>query len=183
VGIIDEIRIRSGKISLRRELNNQRSRKVVATNLNDATSVALLLKIKDEKDYKKVTKFMKYLKEEFGIKRVFFLGYWDDAKNDPDFLQSKLDFDFFTKKDLNWKGIPIGGTIDNFTSEKFDILIDLNNYFNVPLRYLILKSASKLKVGRYNKENEAYFDLMLSNDQDDFEMYCNQLVKYLTMIH
>ena len=95
MGIIDEIRIRSGKISLRRELNNQRSRKVVATKLNDATSVALLLKIKDEKDYKKVTKFMKYLKEEFGIKRVFFLGYWDDAKNDPDFLQSKLDFDFF----------------------------------------------------------------------------------------
>ena len=70
-------------------------------------------------------------------------------------------FDFFSKKELNWKGIPIGGNIENFIGEDFDILIDLNNYYNVPLRYLLVKSNAKLKVGPYSKENESFFDLMI----------------------
>ena len=179
---MDSIRIRAGKLSLKSELNKQAERNVVTSNLNNATSIALLYKIDDEEDYKKVSSFIKYIKSEFGIKRVFFLGYWDDAKKNPEFLQTKLDFDFFSKKELNWKGVPFGGNIDNFINEKFDILIDLNSYFNVPLRYLLLQSNSALRVGRYSKENEPYFDLMISNEKDDFEEYCNQLVKYLTMI-
>jgi hypothetical protein len=182
VGVIDQIRIRAGRLTSKRELNNQASRKVITTSLEKANSIVMLYKITAEEDYTKVNNFMKYLKSEFGMKRVFFLGYWDDAKEDPEFLQSKLDFDFFSKKDLNWKGIPVGGNIDNFIAEKFDILIDLNNYYNIPLRYLILKSSAKLKVGRYSKENEPFFDLMVGGNDSDFEDYCNQLVKYLTMI-
>lgn len=182
MGIYDEIRIRAGRLSLKKELRTQATRKVVTTNLNDAKAIAFLYKINTEEDCIRVNKFMKYLKSEFGIKRVFFLGYWDNAKKDPEFLQTKLDFDFFSKKDLNWRGVPAGGNIDNFMSEQFDILIDLNNYFNIPLRYLILKSTAKMKVGRYSKENEPYFDLMLADNKTDFEEFCNQLVKYLTMI-
>lgn len=183
VGIYDEIRIRAGRLSLKKELKSLTTRKVVTTNLNDANSIAFLYKIDSEEDYTKVNKFMKYLKSEFGTKRIFFLGYWDDAKKDPEFLQTKLDFDFFSKKDLNWRGVPAGGNIDNFLSEKFDILIDLNNYFNIPLRYLIIKSPAKMKVGRYSEENEPFFDLMLADNQTEFEAYCNELVKYLTMIN
>ncbi len=182
MSIIDEIRIKAGRLSLKKELNNIAARKVVTTSLDAANSIALLYKIHTEEDYKKVNKFMKYLKSEFGMKRLFFLAYWDDAKKEPDFLQTRLDFDFFSKKDLNWKGIPAGGNIENFLSEKFDILIDLNNYYNVPLRYLILKSSARMKVGRYSLENEPFFDLMLANNETDFEEYCNQLVKYLSMI-
>lgn len=182
MGVIDKIRIRAGRLSLKKELNNDLSRKVVTTNLEKANAVAMLYKITTEEDYIKVNNFVKYLKSEFGTKRVFFLGYWDDAKKDPEFLHTKLDFDFFSKKNLNWKGIPVGGNIDNFISDKFDILIDLNNYYNVPLRYLILKSCAKMKVGRYSQENEPFFDLMLANNETDFEDYCNHLVKYLLMI-
>jgi hypothetical protein len=183
VGILDNIKIKAGKLFIKSELQKQDSRKVVALNLNNANSVALLYKIEDEDDYKKVSSFVKYLKSEFGLKRVFFMGYWDDAKENPQFLQTRLDFDFFSKKELNWKGIPIGGNIENFIGEDFDILIDLNNYYNVPLRYLLVKSNAKLKVGPYSKENESFFDLMISSDAENFEEYCNQLVKYLSMIN
>jgi len=183
VGVIDTFRIKYGKYHLQKAVNSYPERNAYAVNLNEAISVALVFKISNEEDYIKVNKFMKYLKGEFGMKKLFFMGYWNDPKNEPSFLQTKLDFDYFSIKNLNSKGEPTGGNIDNFLSEKFDILIDLNNYFNVPLRYLIMKSPAKFKVGRFQEENKPFFDLLIGKNEDGFEEYCNQLVRYLTMIN
>jgi hypothetical protein len=183
VGVIDTFRIKYGKYHLQKAVNSYPERNSVAINLNEASSVALLYKISEEEDYIKINKFMKYLKSEFGMKKLFFLGYWNDPKNEPSFLQTKLDFDYFSIKNLNWKGEPTGGNIDNFLNEHFDILIDLNDYFNVPIRYLIMKSQSKFKVGRFHEDNKPFFDLLIGQNHDEFEEFCNQIVKYLTMIN
>jgi hypothetical protein len=53
----------------------------------------------------------------------------------------------------------------------------------VPLRHLLAVSNAKLIVGRFSEENKPFFDIMLSTNRDNFEEYCNQLVKYLTMIN
>lgn len=180
---MDNIRIRAGKRILKKEMAATASRKIKVRNIAQANSIAILYKIKDEEDYKNLQKFIKYIKSEFGTKRIYGVGYWDDPKNDPQFMQSKLDFDYFSKKDLNWFGIPAGGKIDNFLNEHFDLLIDLNNYYNVPLRYLIIKCHADLKVGRYSKENEAFFDVLIGNNKMDFESFGNELIKYLGMLN
>lgn len=180
---VDNIRIRAGKRILRKEVAASRSRKAKVCNIADANAIALLFKITKEEDYINVQKFSKYLKSEFGTKKVFVLGYWDDPKKDPEFMQSKLDFDYFSKKDLNWFGIPSGGKIENFLQSSFDILIDLNNYYNVPLRYLIAKCNANLKVGRFSKDNEDFFDVMIGDNKMGFEAYGNELVKYLGMLN
>ncbi len=180
--VIDSIWIQAGKRVLRKQLAADQKRVAKVCNIADAGSIGLVYKIESKEGYDHIRKFAKYIKSEFGTKQVFMMGYWDNAKESPDFLQAKVDFEFFTKKELNWAGIPKGGNIDNFLGEKFDILVDMNSYFNVPLRYLIAKSNAKLKVGRFSEENEPYFDIMIGDNQMNFENYCNELVKYLSMI-
>lgn len=180
--VVDSIRVQAGKRALKKVLLADEKRIARVCNLADAKSVGLLYKIESQDNYDHLLKFAKYLKSEFGTKQVFMMGYWDKKKEVPDFLKAKVDFEFFTKASLNWAGIPRGGNIDNFLNEQFDILVDLNSYFNVPLRYLIAKSKARLKVGRFSPENEPYFDIMIGNNKLTFEEYGNELVKYLTMI-
>lgn len=181
--VVDSIRVQAGKRALKKELLADEKRVAKVCNLADAKSIGLLYKIESKESYDHLRKFAKYIKGEFGTRKVFMMGYWDNKKDTPDFLTSKVDFEFFTKADLNWAGIPKGVNIDNFLNEQFDILVDLNSYFNVPLRYLVAKSKAKLKVGRFSKENEPFFDIMIGDNKADFENYGNELVKYLTMIH
>ena len=183
MAIGDNIRIKAGHRYLRKVMLSQTKRKARLININDAKSIALLIKIDDQDTYNNASKFVKFIKGEFGTKRVFLLGYWDDKKENPSYLVTRLDFDFFTKKDLDWKGIPTNVIVENFLHEQFDILIDLNNYSNIPLRYVVMKSNANLKVGRNSEENKPYFDLMVANNETNFEEYCNQIIKYLDMVH
>jgi hypothetical protein len=114
---------------------------------------------------------------------VFILGYSDNKKEDPDFLRSSISFDYLQRKDLSWNGIPSGPVYENFVAERFDILIDMTNYFNVPLRFVLLRSKAKFKTGIFSEESKPYFDMMIAFDKDDFEEYANQLVHYLTIIN
>lgn len=181
--VVDSIRVQAGKRALKKELLADEKRVAKVCNLADAKSIGLVYKIESKESYDHLHKFAKYLKSEFGIKQILMMGYWDNKKETPEFLKAKVDFEFFTKGNLNWAGIPKGVNIDNFLNEPFDILIDLNSYFNVPLRYLVAKSKAKLKVGRFSKENEPYFDIMIGDNKINFEDYGNELVKYLTMIN
>ena len=180
---IDKIKIKAGRLILSRELKNSEHRNPVVCNLNNASSVALLMNISDETDMRKITKFEKFLRAEFGIKKVFILGYSDNKKEDPDFLRSSISFDYLQRKDLSWNGIPSGPVYENFVAERFDILIDMTNYFNVPLRFVLLRSKAKFKTGIFSEESKPYFDMMIAFDKDDFEEYANQLVHYLTIIN
>jgi hypothetical protein len=185
MGWLDAFKIRSGKAFIKKMLAKQPKRMPVAKNINDLNSIALLFKTSDEGDYNNMNKFAKFLKSEFGIKRVYLMGYWDDAKVNPEFLLTRLDFDFFSRKDLDWKGIPLQSNpvIDNFIQTKFDVIIDMNNYANVPLRFLLLKTQAGLRIGRNSSENAPYFDFMVATNETEFEEYCNQIIKYMNMVH
>ena len=69
---IDNIKIKAGRLVLNREVKKNANRKPVVCNLNNASSVDLLMNISDESDMRKITKFEKFLKAEFGIKKVFY---------------------------------------------------------------------------------------------------------------
>lgn len=179
---IDNIKIKAGKVLLRKEVKKNIRKNIKVCNLNEAKSVALLMNITDELDVKKVTKFEKFLKGEFGIKNVFALGYFD-GKEIPSFLRSSIGFDYISRKDLSWNGVPSGNTYTNFISEKYDILIDFTNYYNVPLRFTLLRSSAQFKIGRYSELNTSYYDLMIDFEKDDFEEFANQIVHYLSIIN
>lgn len=180
--LIENIKDYLGKSKLTSLLNQKQDRKVTFCNLNNAKSVGILCAIGDESDYKRLINFIKELKGEYGVRTVNSLAFYND-KEEPFFLQSKLSFDFFLPTDLNWKREPLKSVCKSFTDESFDILIDLTEEFNIPLRNLLLQSKAKFKVGRYNEENQNYYDFMINSEHSNFSEFTKEIVRYLTMIN
>jgi len=181
---IDDFKNKAGAKKIQKDIKAQSKNRVVnICNLNQAKTLGVIYDVNNESDYIKIIKLVKYLKGEFGLRKVKVISFYAE-KEEPNFMQSKLEFDFFTKKDLSWKMIPTSTVVDNFTKEKFDILIDFTEKYVTPLRHVLVQSKSAFKVGRFSKPNEPFYDLMIEEkDPSDFEAFVNHLVQYLTMIN
>ena len=88
------------------------------------------------------------------------MGFVDKKKLPPaQFAQYGLDF--FTKKDLNFKMIPVNPIVQNFINEKFDVLINLNSGKCFPLQYISAMSHARFRVGRYLRTAIDSYDMMV----------------------
>ncbi len=151
-------------------------------NLDDALSIGILYEVDKSDTYHLVRKYVRHLKEQEGIKKIMALGFIDE-KDLPSDYQSKLEFDFFTRKDLSKFYKPGGITVKNFSGEDYDILIDLTHETIIPLRYILNWSRAKFKVGFYSKENEPFFDLMIKMEKFNMVDFIDQVNHYLKIIN
>lgn len=166
---------------LKREFKNlKRVGKV--KNLDEALSVGIIYRLDREDTYHLVKKYVKFLKEQEGIKKIMALGFIDEKELPADY-QSKLEFDFFTRKDLSRFYKPGGTTVKNFINDDFDILIDLTNEQVIPLRYILNYSKAKFKVGNYSEENEPFYDLMINMKKYNMVDFIDQVNHYLKIIN
>lgn len=176
-GIINNI----GQWLLQREAKNAK-RKKKGSNLRIANRVGVLFQAEDESNYKVVRQYVRFLKEE-GIKNVMVLGFIDGKEN-PFFLPSKLEFDYFNRKDLNLFRIPQGTVVRNFIEVEYDILIDLTEGTQLPLTYILALSRARLKVGRHLDAHEPYLDLMIQSDPSKgLEPFLPELNRYLNIFN
>ncbi len=180
--LVENIKDYFGRAKLNTLINQQTKRKVSFCNLNNAKSVGILFYIENESDFKRLLSFVKVLKGDYGVRNVSSLALYSENE-EPFFLQSKLSFDFFLPSDLNWKREPLKPVCSTFVQEEFDLLIDLTEDFNIPLRNLLLKSKAKFKVGRYSEENQTFYDLMINAEGANFSEFTQESLRYLTMIH
>ena len=171
-----------GKKVLENLVKKKNKRNVKFCNINQANSFGIICVIKDEKDYKKIIGLIKYLKGEFGIRNVKALAYYP-KKDNPHFLQSRLGFDFFNIKDINWFCLPNTVTTRNFINENYDILLDVTDGEFIPQKFILHYSKSALKVGTFSKTNKPYLDLMIDFKSKDFQENINQVVSYLDMLN
>jgi hypothetical protein len=177
LNFIEKIRQQLGFRKLKSEI--EVNRKPRACAFSDANSVAILYKEKGESFYVLVKQYMKYLKEEHGIRKVLAIAYVEE-KEIPQYQQHKLEFDYFTRKDLNWHFKPNNVQLKNFSGEDFDILLDFDLENCLPIRYILAQSKAKMKVGVLKKENEAFYDLMIQYKTDyTFDDFIKQINFYL----
>lgn len=156
-----------------------RSRQVAS--LNEAKSFGIIFDSGNKEDFELVKKYVNYLKEM--KKKVKVVGYFS-AKEIPEMTYSKLEYDFFTDKDLNLFRIPSNTFVNNFMEEEFDVLINLNIYNHFPLKYIGAMSKAKYKVGRYSEENKKYYDMLIEcQDDKSFKYFLRQVDTYLSMIN
>lgn len=178
---LDRIKTRFGSWFLNKELKGSIRKPKLAT-FGNATSVALLYKGDDQASLANVKKYVSYLKEEEGIRDVVSMGFFD-VKESPDFLGNKVGFQHFTRNDLNWYKKPAGKEVQHFMNIDFDILIDLSQNEWLPLRFVLAASKAKFKVGRYSKDNEAFYDLMIELPQEvKMSTYIKQINHYLDLM-
>lgn len=181
MSLIGGLKDKAGSFFLKKELR-EKKHKTIVSNLASARKIGILYHADDEATFKKVKRYVRYLKEEEGIRTIMALGF-ADVKEAPFYLQAKLEFDHFIKKDINWHGKPAGTTVENFINEPYDILIDLTLSPVNPLRYVLLNSRSTFKVGRYHEENEPYYDLMIDQKGEDLDQFIQQINHYLKIIN
>jgi len=179
---LDDIKIKLGKRMLKSKLNQDRNTEV--HNFDDARSVGILYREKGESFFILVKQYVKYLRDEYGMKDILAMAYIDDKKQIPHWHIHRLKYDYFTKGDLDWKFQPSCQQVDKFVNQEFDILIDLEKDFCLPLRFVLAESKANFKVGYYSADNEKYYDMMIqASKESTFDEYVSQVNHYLKRIN
>lgn len=152
-------------------------------NYEQANSLALIFKLEDENQYKVVREYLKFVKDEHHVKELMALCFVDD-KEVPQYIQSRVDFDFFTRKDVNWQQKTSNTTVDNFVEAKYDILIDLSSGESPVINGITKMSCASFKIGKNSKKNAVLYDFMLDLSSDhSLKAYLKQVNHYLTVIN
>lgn len=158
-----------------------RTREVQSMGLESARSIGIVFNAKDERTFKLIREFSDQLRGG-GLRKVKSLGFVPKAEV-ASFLQSSQDFDFFTREDFNWYYKPHGRKVVGFMSEPFDILIDLRLNRFISLLFLVGLSRAHFKVGRFGKDHEEFYDLMIDVDgTEDVSYLIEQIRHYLNML-
>ena len=157
------------------------NRSVQVNNLETAHYIGIVYNATNPDDYKLLKKLVAYFKD-MG-KRVIALGYIDD-KDPKNHLNTRLDFRFFTKKELNWVLKPDGLETNNFIDEKFDILLDLGVDYCLPIKYICGLSKASFKVGPQDKNSNLYYDMILDPGYNrTLENYIKNTEVYIKMVN
>ena len=99
MALFDNIKDFFGKRKIEKTLATQK-RRVAVTNFSSAKSIGIIYHVKtvDYQDF--VNKYVDYLRQEIGFKKIVALGYCGE-KELPNFITNQsLKFEFFTLKDL-----------------------------------------------------------------------------------
>ena len=177
---IDRSRKSVGSYFLKKEMRI-RNREIQGMGLGSARSIGIIFNAKDERTFKQIREFSDKLRGG-GLRKVKALGFVPKAEVAA-FLQSSQDFDFFTREDFNWYYKPQGRKVAGFTSESFDILIDLRLSKFTPLLFIVALSRAHFKVGRYRTDFQDFYDLMIDvGDNSELDYFIDQIEHYLQML-
>ena len=182
MNLIAKIKNVIGNYTLKKELRSF-NREVIANkfSFDSCKTVGILFDATNAEDYEIVKRYVLYLREF--RKKVNVIGFFN-MKQMPPMTYSKLEYDFFSQKELNWIGKPSGVVIQNFINEEYDLLIDLNVHDHFPLKYMCALSKAKFKVGKYNEIDTAMYDMMIDADNTKTVKYfLRQVDIYITMMN
>lgn len=170
-----------GRFKLKRALKKIH-RTPYVFNLETAKTIAVLYDATNRNDYETVKKFVHFLKEE--RKNVIALGYID-AKNDSEIVKPHLNYQFFSKRNLNKLGIPFGNEVDQIINYTFDLLIDLNMSDDCfPIEYISTLSLAKFKVGASGSYRDNAMDLTINIEKNKtLDYLIIQIKHYLKIIN
>jgi uncharacterized protein DUF6913 len=144
-------------------------------------TVGIIFDATNTEDYEIVKRYVVYLREH--LKKVKVLGFFS-TKEIPSLTYSKLEYDFFSVKELNWLGKPDSVVIQNFIAEEYDLLIDLNIHDHFALKYITALSKASFKVGKLDEEGMDIHNLMIDSDNTKTVKYfLRQIDTYITMIN
>jgi hypothetical protein len=150
-------------------------------SLQRSKKIGILAFLDREEDFHRVVTFKKSLEAEG--KKVMALGFFP-RKNVPDFYLVQSQIDVFTKRDVNFFGVPKGAFVRSFINEKFDILIDVSIEESSALAYIAGVSAAGIKVGKYRKKMLYVYDLLIKHPHDmPFDEYVSTLKSYLLLLN
>lgn len=148
-----------GRFQLKKDLRRKNSAHVTV-GFSEARRIGILYDATREEDFETVKEYIKKLRTDYK-KDMLAMGFVNKNKL-PKEQFPQYGLDFFTRKELNFKMVPIDPIVHNFINERFDILIDLHASGIFPLQYIAAMSNARFRVGRYDKRNVNSYDMMIN---------------------
>jgi hypothetical protein len=134
-------------------------REVKAINIRHAQTIGIVYRADNDETKELVERYVKFLKE-YKIKCKT-LGYYNSDEL-PRYVAPKLEFDYFLKRDLNWKLETQAPEVINFMQAQFDIMIDTTTAQDNVIRFIVKQSRAHFKVGASKKKvNDLDFTINL----------------------
>lgn len=182
MGVFKNIKLALANRALQQEMiQHKREVKPNKFNFSEIRTVGIIFDSSNPEDFELVKRYVVYLREH--TKKVKVIGFFS-AKEIPSLTYSKLEYDFFSLKELNWLGKPSSHIIDNFINEEYDILIDLNIHDHFALKYIASLSKAKFKVGKYKEGDEQIYDMMIDADNTQkLKYFLRQVDTYIAMLN
>lgn len=182
MSILKNIKLSLANRALKQELKSASIvRKPSQFSFDKIKTVGIIFDATNAEDFDIVKRYVVYLREH--QKKVKVMGFFS-KKEISALTYSKLEYDFFTIKELNWMGTPDSVVIRNFILEEYDLLIDLNIHDHFPLKYIAALSKAAFKVGKFNENDIEIHDMMIDADNTKTVKYfLRQIDTYITMLN
>ncbi len=178
MGVMDNIKRKLSDFSFQRK--GSPNREVKAINIKHAQTVGIVYRADNDETKELVERYVKFLKE-YKI-RCKTLGYYNQDEL-PRYVSPRLEFDYFLKKDLNWKLETKISEVLNFVQSEFDILIDTTVEEDDVIRFVVKQSIARFKVGGAKKGVED-LDFTINLQQDEgIRQLMKGLDNYLHLIN
>ena len=146
----------------------------VVMSLDKANNVGMVCEITDEDSYKAIFRIFSGLQQKG--KNVHLIGYINE-KFVPFYCLQQLSADYFCNKQLNWYGEPNMVQVQDFINEEFDILLDFNYRYHVPVDFILSTSAARFVIGSC-KEYADVYDLLLQTEIGNYTQFINSVSVY-----
>lgn len=160
-----------------RTTNQLKKNKAVrkSTDYKKAETVGILFSVEDKKKHDEVKEFIQKLQQDG--KKVQVLEFLPEKKENPEFM-----FDFFTIKDISfWGKIESDKTL-KFSDTAFDYLFCLDTKLNPMISYILARSKSKCRVGKYTESAQPLFELMIDSNGSTKSLI-DGMYKYTTQLN
>jgi len=169
-----------GSKVLRKRLKKT-SRNKTAHNFKSAETATILFDVLIPDSFSAIKDFTKYLAENSIKTKV--IGFVTQ-KEVPQEMLLWANFDFITKKEINWYGKPGGPIAESFFVDEPDMLFVFSFGKNLSLDYLTQLSPAKFKVACFTDEKNDY-DLMINppGGKCEISYLTDQVKHYINMLN
>lgn len=140
----------------------------------NASSIGVIFTVEDRQKHDHIKEFIRRL--EHDGKQVKALGFLPQNQENYEFL-----FDFFTYREISFWGNITATSALTFATTPFDFLIYVDTKPNDLILNVIAKSSAKCRIGKFWKENEPFFEMMVESNGNS-KALIEELYKYTTAL-
>ena len=177
--MISSIRKSLRKYAISVALKKRREKKVF--NIHTAKTMGIVFMATEKWDMNILENFIQSVKK-INI-QVSAIG-WVDKKEMPAKLKENDTTKFITRKDLSFFGIPNSENFRNFTTRKYDILVDFSLEPDTITSLISAKTNAKIKVSKDMEETRNIFDFLIKIDNNAKQStFTEQVTYYLNTIN
>lgn len=139
-----------------------------------AVSIGVIFTVEDRPKHDRIKNLIRKL--EHDGKQVKALAYLPPNQENYEFL-----FDFFTYREISFWGNITAKSALVFADSPFDFLLYIDTTPNALILNVVAKSKARCRIGKFWKEGEPYFEMMIDNNGDEKSL-TEDLYRYITAL-